>query len=61
MIISNIIVTILFGGTAQTSGDATVAILIPESARVRLGAVLAAVYILVPVPGQAQVVREVFQ
>ena len=56
IIISNIIVTILFGDTAQTGGVGLVAVVIPPPTGLSLGAVEAAVCILVPVPGQAQVV-----
>ena len=56
VIIINIFVTILFGGTAQTGGVGTVAVVIPPPTGVFLSAVAAAVCILVPVPGQAQVV-----
>ena len=56
MIIKNIIPTILFGGTAQTGGVGRHAGIIPEPTGPRLGAVPAAVFILVPVPWQAQVV-----
>ena len=55
MIINNIIETILFGGTAQTGGVALVASPIPPPTSEKLSAVAAA-SILVPVPGQAQVV-----
>ena len=51
MLISNIIVSIfLFGGTAQTGGVGTVAVLVPEPTGPILGAVAGA-SILVPVPG----------
>ena len=57
MPISNIFVIILlFGGTAQTGGVGKSAAPIPEPTGPRLGAVEAAASILVPVPGQAQVV-----
>ena len=56
MLISNIFGTILFDGTAQTGGVGIVAVPIPEPTRELLGAVEAAGFILVPVPGQAQVV-----
>ena len=55
-IIINIFVTILFGGTAQTGGVGMSAVLIPPPTGPTLGAVVPAVSILVPVPGQAQVV-----
>ena len=56
MLISNIFAIILFGGTAQTGGVGIVAVLIPEPTGEELGAVPVAASILVPVPGQAQVV-----
>ena len=55
IIIGNIFVTIFFGGTAQTGGVGIEALIIPEPTGAELGAV-AAGFILVPVPGQAQVV-----
>ena len=56
IIISNILGIIRFGGTAQTGGVGTCAVPIPEPTVPRLGAAAAAPPILVPVPGQAQVV-----
>ena len=55
-IIDIFVIIILFGGTAQTGGVGTVTVLIPEPTGELLGAVAAAISILVPVPGQAQVV-----
>ena len=57
IMIVNIFATILFGGTAQTGGVGIEAVIIPEPPVPRLGAVVAAGSILVPVPGQAEVVR----
>ena len=54
--ISSIFVTILFGGTTQTGGVGIVAGVIPPPTSPRLGAVEVAPSILVPVPGQAEVV-----
>ena len=48
--------TTLFGGTAQTGGVGISAVLIPPPTGLSLGAVDVAGSILVPVPGQAQVV-----
>ena len=56
IMIKNIIPTILFGGAAQTGGVGMSAAPIPEPTGVRFGAVVPPVSILVPVPGQAQVV-----
>ena len=56
MIISNILFTILFGGTAQTGGVGISAVIIPPPTSPILSAVAVAPSILVPVPGQAQVV-----
>ena len=59
IIISNIIVTILFGDAAQTGGAGVVAVVKPPPTVVELSAV-PAVSILVPVPGQIQVVSFIF-
>ena len=57
IIITNIFgIILLFGGTAQTGGVGIVAAIVPEPASLILGAVPPAGSILVPVPGQAQVV-----
>ena len=51
----NILPTILFGGTAQTGGVGISAVIIPPTTGEELSTV-PVVSILVPVPGQAQVV-----